>query len=368
MKRRLVELGALLLVLGFLGLLLVASGIVPIKASSGHWSITRAVLTFAMRRSVETRSIGTRVPDLGDASLVLRGAGHYDRGCQPCHGAPGERASLITDQLTPRPPYLPDVVPLWEPAELFQIVRHGIKMTGMPAWPAIDRQDEVWAMVAFLVRLPAMDPVEYRRLTWGELPDTAESLGLERTGGPPRQLVETCGQCHGRHGLGRGAGAFPRIAGQSPTYLAAALAAYADGARSSGIMQPVAAALDQETLMALALHYGQATVAVPGAAGDAALLQRGERIAREGIPRRKIPSCVHCHGPGDPPRNPYYPALAGQYGEYLALQLRLFREEGRGGSEYAHIMREVVHSLEPDEAEAVAAWYASLPWQTVREP
>lgn len=365
MKRRLIEFTGLLLVLGFFGLLVVASGIVPIKASSGHWGITRAFLTLAMRRSVETHTIGVRVPELDDPSLVLRGAGHYDRACQVCHGAPGERAATITAQLTPEPPYLPDVVPLWDPAELFYIVKHGIKMTGMPAWPALEREDEVWAMVAFLVRLPGMSPEEYQRLTWGEVPDTSEELGLERLGAPPSRVVETCRQCHGPRGLGRGTGAFPRIAGQSPAYLAGALAAYAAGERPSAIMESVAAALDEETMLELARHYGEEVVTLSGALAEPALLEQGVRIAEEGIPRRKVPACTDCHGPTDRPRNPNYPALGGQYADYLALQLRLFREEKRGGSKYAHIMREVVHRLEPEEAAAVAAWYASLPWESV---
>lgn len=369
MKRRIVELTGLLLLLGFLGLLVVASGIVPVKASSGHWPITRAFLSFAMRRSVETRSIGIKVPDVGDASWVLRGAGHYDRGCQPCHGAPGDSGSILMRELTPEPPYLPDVAPHWESAELFEIVKHGVKMTGMPAWPALQRDDEVWAMVAFLRVLPDLDSAAYRRLAWGETADTGESLGLGRTGALPAQVAATCSQCHGRHGLGRGVGAFPRIAGQKPAYLARTLQAYANGARHSGIMQPIAAELDEPTIRALARHYGAAEGMVPGARGaDPALIARGERIAVQGIPARKIPSCSDCHGPRAGERNPNYPLLAGQYADYLALQLRLFREERRGGSEYADIMREAVHALEDDEADAVAAWFASLPWMSANRP
>lgn len=381
MKRRLIELTALLLLLGFLGLLVVASGVVPVRASSGHWPITRAFLEFAMRRSVETHSIGTRVPDLDDDALVLRGAGHYDRGCQPCHGAPGVDGSVVTSELTPRPPYLSQEVQKWEPAELFQIVKHGLKMTGMPAWPARERDDEVWAVVAFLLRLPGLDAEEYRMLARGEAPDTAghtvsldgaADLELGRIATSTDRVVEVCGRCHGRNGLGRGPGAFPRIAGQRPAYLAATLEAYANGERHSGIMQPVAAALDEGTRLSIARHYGAAAggVVTEGReagridpAGMEPVIDRGERIAREGVPARKVPSCVACHGPGATPRNPYYPALAGQYDDYLALQLRLFREGRRGGTEYARIMRKVVHSLEADEAEAVAAWYGSLPWE-----
>lgn len=378
MKRRVIELTALLMVLGFLGLLVMASGLVPVRASDGHWGITRAILTFASRRSVETHAIGTRVPDLEEPSLIIRGAGHYDRGCQPCHGAPGKPSSLVAQALTPTPPYLPEVVPRWTPAELFQIVRHGLKMTGMPAWPAVGRDDEVWAVVAFLLRLPELDAVEYQNLAWGDA-SSQHDVRQDR----PAQLTPACAQCHGEDGMGRGVGAVPRIAGQPPAYLEASLRAYATGARPSGIMGSVAAGLDELTIRELALWYGTAGSSAAGTGErPSAVSQRvnhpmsqraghhpevlavGERIARLGVPRRKVPSCTECHGPGDSPRNARYPSLAGQYAGYLELQLRLFREDRRGGSDYAHIMREVVHALEAEEAGAVAAWYASLPWST----
>ena len=52
-----------LLAVGAAGIL-VLSGIIPIKASSGHWPLTAWFLDFTKRRSVATHSIGIRVPRL----------------------------------------------------------------------------------------------------------------------------------------------------------------------------------------------------------------------------------------------------------------------------------------------------------------
>jgi cytochrome c553 len=79
-----------------------------------------------------------------------------------------------------------------------------------------------------------------------------------------------------------------------------------------------------------------------------------------GIPRQRVPACVACHGPSDLPRNPIYPELAGQYSEYLALQLALFKNESRGGTPYAHLMRAVASRLTSEQMRDVTLYYASL--------
>ena len=66
-KRVLVEIAVLLLVAAVGGMLVAASGIVPIKASSGHWPITAWFLNFSMGRSVATHTIGD-----GERSQALR--------------------------------------------------------------------------------------------------------------------------------------------------------------------------------------------------------------------------------------------------------------------------------------------------------
>lgn len=387
---RRVALGAA--ILAALGLGAVAAGLVPIAASSGHWPVTEWLLHFTMRRSVQTRALWVgEPPDLDDPALVLRGAGHYATGCAPCHGAPGAEPSGVTRQMTPVPP-LVEQIDEWTPAQLFWIVRHGVKFTGMPAWPAVERDDEVWAMVAFLLRLPGLEPAQYRRLAFAEEdaagqgssdaghrqgshagdhplsspdglgspgPGDAAVAGLTALPGPPEPETEACDRCHGEDGLGRVAGAFPRLAGQREAYLSATLAAYASGARRSGIMQPIASALSEERVRELARRFSQMPRG-PAASPVPELKERGEQIARRGVPERKVAACVPCHGPGPGARNPYYPELAGQDPRYLAEQIQLFGSGKRGGTVWAEVMEISSHRLRQDEADAVAAWYASL--------
>jgi cytochrome c553 len=347
--------------------LVVASGVVPVKASSGHWAITRWILHFAMKRSVATHTLGGEPLDLDDEALVVKGAGHYHTGCLPCHGSP-ERAYFpgIMRQATPHPPFLPPRIADWEPDELFYVVKHGVKFTGMPAFPSQRRDDEVRAVVAFLLELPGLDADGYRRLAHGDAPPRGiAEAPPDPYGSDPalRALVAGCARCHGADGGGRGRGAFPRLAGQPREVLLNALEAYARGERHSGIMQPVAAALAPDDRRRLAEHYASLPAAGEGAAAtvDPAAVARGEELAMMGVPERGVPSCADCHGPGGPARNPAYPRLAGQHPRYLVLQLELFRRGERGGSPYAHLMEHVAPRLRPEEVRDVAAYYGSLP-------
>lgn len=356
---------AILTVLGVGGFLIAASGIMPIKASSGHWMVTEWLLHFAMRRSIATYSVGLEPPPLKDPGLVLKGAGHYDVGCRPCHGTPDLQPPPIVQRMTPPPPHLQPVIPSWSPEELFYIVKHGVKFTGMPAWPAQQRDDEVWAIVAFLLILPGLDADTYKRLITGEDDARGKSAAIQDLQGtvkPPQVVLENCERCHGVDGHGRGVGAFPALAGQQFHYLFSSLQAYGRKKRHSGIMGPIAAGLKLDEMHALAHYYGNLPApSLPlSAKDDLAAIERGRIIATDGIPSQRVPGCVDCHGPGNAARNPAYPSLAGQYADYIVLQLELFKHQRRGGSNYAHLMRPVALRLTPEQMRDVALYYASV--------
>lgn len=349
---------SLVIAVGLLGGSTVVSGIIPVRASDGHWAITSWFLDFAKKRSVATHSLGTEVPPLDDPRLVLIGAGHYETGCRYCHGTPGIRMPRVTGESTPHPPPLYASAQKYDPAELFQIVAYGIKFTGMPAWPSPQRADEVWAIVAFLQVFGTLEYEEYRAMVFG---------GAERSSHAPFVVRFRCARCHGEDGLGIGEDAFPRLAGQSEAYLVDALRAYARGQRHSGLMEPLAAELsDADLVRAAAWYAAQTPSSVPAsdtATGDEGTTDAGEQVARGaaiatlGIPDRRIPPCQECHG-GD--ARPEYPRLSGQPAPYIAEQLQLWYGGLRGGGPYAEVMQVVAtHPLKADEIDAVAAFYAS---------
>jgi cytochrome c553 len=362
-KRWPLRLALLALALGVCGFLLAASGIIPIKASSGHWAITEWFLQFSKTRSIATHTIGVKVPSLNEPWKILKGAGHFETACAPCHGSPAQPQPRVAEYMLPPPPGLTNIIGKRDAAELFYIVKHGIKFTGMPAWPAPHRDDEVWAVVAFLREMPKLDAAAYHELAVGP-GRQAEGAPIENLQPPreaPRAVTQSCARCHGEDGLGRGTGAFPVIAGQRREYLRASLHAYARHGRHSGIMGAVAAGLSDKAIDELAAYYaglppGRARSRSP----DAGAITRGQKIAFHGIPQSRVPPCIECHGPREGPRNPHYPILAGQHAEYLTLQLELFSKHHRGGTKYAHLMHFVAGHLTPEQMRDVAAYFASL--------
>jgi len=358
-----VELLLIVASLAAAGFLFAWSGLFNIAASTGHWAVTEVALHWAMRRSVETHSAGIAAPDLSGLALQQRGAGHYQTGCAPCHGAPGAPQNAVAAAMTPAPPDLQQTVPEWEDRELFWIVRHGVKFTGMPAWPAQQRADEVWALAAFLRRLPDLDAGSYRALAFGEAVPAAGGgdAALAGLGGPVEAALTDCSRCHGRDGRGRASGAFPLIGGQQQEYLQEALEAFASGGRHSGFMEPAAARVDPAVRRQLAAHYAAREWAppAPAEAPDPTLVAAGRALAEEGAPSRRIPACLSCHGAAALERNPGYPRLDGQPEGYLATQLRLWREGERGGGPFAPVMHKVGIALEPEDIAAAAAYFAS---------
>ncbi|HEX6141648.1 MAG TPA: c-type cytochrome [Geminicoccaceae bacterium] len=359
---------ALVVLIGLIGLGVAYSGMVSIAASSGHWAVTAWFLHSVMRRTVAVQAPEDEPPPLDDPALIHRGAGHFATGCAPCHGAPGEERSPVVRQMTPEPPYLPPKIPTWEPNELFWIVRHGVKYSGMPAWPALHRKDEVWAMTAFLLRLPELDAAGYRELALGPV-DRPSALGdgLVELDDPLEVALRDCARCHGRDGLGRGVGAFPPLPGQTETYLHLTLDAFARGERRSGIMEAAAARVDAETRRRLAGHYARQPDDLPrrAAASPAseADLILGKLLAEIGQPKSGIPPCLECHQSDEDERYTAYPSLDGQTAAYLVGQLRQFSQGDRGGTPYAHIMRTIARRMSDRQMEAAAAWFAQPPGQ-----
>jgi mono/diheme cytochrome c family protein len=146
------------------GCILIYSGVYDVAATEPHWTLTHWMVGLVKLRSIKAHAAGVSTPaNLSDDSEVAEGVEHFAAHCVICHGAPGVSSEDFVRRLYPSPPDLTAVSETYGPGELFWIVKNGIKATGMPAWRD-HSDDELWAIVAFLRKLPNISAEKYASL------------------------------------------------------------------------------------------------------------------------------------------------------------------------------------------------------------
>lgn len=196
-------------------------------------------------------------------------------------------------------------------------------------------------------------------LGWAQAGFTAEAGDAARG----KSLAVTCGACHGADGNSP-APAFPKLAGQGEKYLLKQMKDIRDGARPVPTMAGQVDNMSDQDLSDIAAFY--ASQARSGGQADPELLALGEKVYRNGVLERNVAACTACHSPngnGNAPAG--FPALAGQYAEYTAAQLRAYRQgyedpAGRTNDGDTRIMRTTAFGLSDMEIEAVASYVAGL--------
>jgi mono/diheme cytochrome c family protein len=147
------------------GALVVYGGLYNVAATVQHTQPVYSLLETAMHQSVKMRARNIETPPLDDERMVMRGAACFRDKCVQCHGAPGVAQGDIGKSMQPLPGPLVDARHHWKPRELYWLTKHGIKMSGMPAWEYRLSEEELWSVVAFLARLPDLTPQQYAEAT-----------------------------------------------------------------------------------------------------------------------------------------------------------------------------------------------------------
>ena len=338
------------------------SGIFNIAASAGHPAWLEWFLTLGKERSVIVNSKPVDAPELNLAELVPLGAAHFQGGCATCHRTPGQALNPVYDQMLPPPPDLKIHAPMWTREQLFWIVRHGIQFTGMPAWSGHDRDDEVWAVVAFLEALPSMKTADYLKYANGNSKDNIKAQNYPASEfasqGRPKINLSACNRCHDTGNAPPTSPYVPRLGGQDKAYLKRALHEYHSDLRQSGFMEPIAVELDDEHINNLADYYASLTAPVskPAQSPSSAGLELGRQLAEHGDLSRKIPACLSCHGAN---KRSDYPRLAGQSEQYIRQQLQVLQRGIRAKTPHGAIMTTIAKRLTEQQAEAAAAFFAN---------
>jgi mono/diheme cytochrome c family protein len=156
------------IILGVLaGVFFIYSGSYNVAATSKDSGLMQWVLKTTREESIDRRAedvIPPAASTLSNPQTLRVGFEHYNEMCVVCHGAPGIEAGEAREGLNPKPPLLAKVADKISTQELFWVIKHGIKMTGMPAWGPTHADDKIWAMVAFVKKLPELTPEQYKAM------------------------------------------------------------------------------------------------------------------------------------------------------------------------------------------------------------
>ena len=173
----------------------VYSGAYNVAATRQHTQWVYSVLETTLRHSVQLRARDIQPPPLDDAQRILRGAACYRDKCVQCHGAPGVAQGDIGKSMQPLPGPLVDALQRWRTREIYWITRHGIKMSGMPAWEFRLDEDALWDVVAFVQRLPELTPEAYAAATQAEPQPVATTAPFSTPSSTPVSAsAASCGQ------------------------------------------------------------------------------------------------------------------------------------------------------------------------------
>ena len=173
---------------------------------------------------------------------------------------------------------------------------------------------------------------------------------------------QVCAACHAADGNST-APANPKLAGQFADYLNKQLNDFKakDGkkpARESAVMNGMVATLSEGDIKQVAAYFSGQKLK-PALASDKDLAALGQKLWRGGNAEKNLPACAGCHGPAGAGIPGQFPRLAGQYGDYLAGQLKLFRDGGRANDPNG-VMRAVASKMSEREIRAVGEYAAGL--------
>ena len=174
--------------------------------------------------------------------------------------------------------------------------------------------------------------------------------------------TQVCVACHSADGNSV-APANPKIAGQFAEYLNKQLVNFKPqgdkkAERENAVMGGIVATLSPDDMKNLAAYFAGQKLK-PAAAKDKVLAAVGQKLWRGGNVATGVPACAGCHGPDGSGIPAQYPRIAGQYAEYIEVQLKSF-QAGQRVNDAKGVMRGVTARMTDREIKAVADYAAGL--------
>jgi len=128
------------------------SGVINVSADAQPPAWEASLMPMALRASVKRHAPVQANPVAPTDANLAFGAEIYNQMCASCHGRTNGKPGTVGASLYPPAPQLPGRSTTYSEAELFWIVKHGIRNTGMPGWGRQLSDEDLWHLTALLKR------------------------------------------------------------------------------------------------------------------------------------------------------------------------------------------------------------------------
>ena len=158
MKKVLLGAVLILAILLLAALVITRLGLMPVSADGPHSKLEARIMPAVLHASILRHASGetNRVP-LNEDNLKA-GIDTYKAMCARCHSTPVGNPSVYGQSFYPPAPQLPAGMYPYTDAQLFWVIKHGIRNTGMPAWGGMLSDDEIWQLVSLLKNSQDLPP------------------------------------------------------------------------------------------------------------------------------------------------------------------------------------------------------------------
>lgn len=133
-------------------------GPVPVNADQQPSALEARLLGTAVHASIARKALKQSEPPPPTDESLITGAEIYSQMCAKCHGRPNAGPSIYGASFYPPAPQLAVHPSQYNETEVFWIIKHGIRNTGMLAWGKQLSDDDIRGVAAFLKRLDALPP------------------------------------------------------------------------------------------------------------------------------------------------------------------------------------------------------------------
>jgi len=157
---RKVLLGAVLIltILLLAALAITRLGLMPVSADGPHSRLEARIMPAVLHASIVRHASGETNPLPLNEDNLKAGVDTYKAMCARCHSTPGGNPSVYGQSFYPPAPQLAKGMAQYTDSQLFWLIKHGIRNTGMPAWSGMLSDEEIWQIVSLLKNSQDLPP------------------------------------------------------------------------------------------------------------------------------------------------------------------------------------------------------------------